>query len=102
MGFMHSSIVRISSPSMRRFPVGSWNGFLSSHDCDIREGGGFGKCGLLASPNVGIAVGANNLFDIYPDPLTIANNSTGAVAFPYYSPFGFNGRYLYGRINVTW
>jgi iron complex outermembrane receptor protein len=52
--------------------------------------------------NVGLAIGANNLFDIYPDPLSIANNSTGAVAFPYYSPFGFNGRYLYGRLNVTW
>lgn len=52
--------------------------------------------------NIGVAVGANNLFDTYPDPLTIANNSTGAVAFPYYSPFGFNGRYLYGRISATW
>lgn len=52
--------------------------------------------------NVGLAIGANNLFDVYPDPLAIANNSTGAVAFPYYSPFGFNGRYLYGRISVTW
>jgi iron complex outermembrane receptor protein len=52
--------------------------------------------------NVGLAVGGNNLFDIYPDRLSIANNSTGTVAFPYYSPFGFNGRYLYGRINITW
>lgn len=52
--------------------------------------------------NIGLAVGANNLFDIYPDPLSIANNSTGTVAFPFYSPFGFNGRYLYGRLNVTW
>ncbi len=52
--------------------------------------------------NIGLAVGANNLFDIYPDPLSLANNTTGAVAFPYYSPFGFNGRYLYGRVNVTW
>ena len=52
--------------------------------------------------NIGLAVGANNLFDVYPDALTLANNSTGTVAYPYYSPFGFNGRYLYGRINVTW
>ncbi|MBN8830573.1 MAG: TonB-dependent receptor [Sphingomonadales bacterium] len=52
--------------------------------------------------NIGLAVGANNLFDTYPDPVSIANNSTGTVAFPFYSPFGFNGRYLYGRINVTW
>jgi iron complex outermembrane receptor protein len=54
------------------------------------------------SRNIGLAVGANNLFDVYPDRLSIANNSTGVVAFPYYSPFGFNGRYLYGRVNLTW
>jgi iron complex outermembrane receptor protein len=29
-------------------------------------------------------------------------NSTGLVGFPYYSPFGFNGRYLYARVGVTW
>lgn len=52
--------------------------------------------------NIGLAIGANNLFDTYPEPLSLANNTTGAVAFPYYSPFGFNGRYLYGRISATW
>jgi iron complex outermembrane receptor protein len=35
--------------------------------------------------NVELAVGANNLFDVYPDR----------------SPFGFNGRYLYGRVSVN-
>lgn len=51
---------------------------------------------------VGLAIGANNLFDVYPDPLSLANNTTGTVAFPYYSPFGFNGRYLYGRLSINW
>lgn len=51
---------------------------------------------------INLAIGANNLFDIYPDALTVANNSTGVVAFPYYSPFGFNGRYLYGRVSLSW
>ncbi|MDB5674476.1 MAG: TonB-dependent receptor, partial [Sphingomonas bacterium] len=58
--------------------------------------------------NLNLALGANNLFDTYPDavPLTSSRgttlNSTGLVGFPYYSPFGFNGRYLYGRIGVKW
>jgi len=58
--------------------------------------------------NLNVAIGANNLFDTYPDYVRILSargqqlNSTGLVGFPYYSPFGFNGRYLYGRIGVTW
>jgi len=24
------------------------------------------------------------------------------LGFPYYSPFGFNGRYLYARLGVNW
>ena len=58
--------------------------------------------------NLNLAVGANNLFDTYPDYVKLASsrgtvlNSTGLVAFPYYSPFGFNGRYVYGRVGLTW
>lgn len=58
--------------------------------------------------NLNVALGANNLFDTYPDYVKLASsrgttlNSTGLVGFPYYSPFGFNGRYLYARVGVTW
>ncbi|WP_343228649.1 TonB-dependent receptor [Sphingomonas colocasiae] len=48
------------------------------------------------------AIGADNLFDVYPDKVPTALNSTGVTAFPYYSPFGFNGRYLYARVGVRW
>lgn len=50
--------------------------------------------------NVNLAVGANNVFDVYPDYVQLTSsrgttlNSTGLVGFPYYSPFGSNGRYL--------
>jgi iron complex outermembrane receptor protein len=47
---------------------------------------------------VRLAVGADNVFDEYPDPVPAAFNSTGVVAFPYYSPFGFNGRFVYARL----
>lgn len=49
-----------------------------------------------------IAFGVSNLFDVYPDRTIPANNTTGVVGFPYYSPFGFNGRYLYARVGVNW
>ncbi|MDB5723550.1 MAG: TonB-dependent receptor [Novosphingobium sp.] len=52
-----------------------------------------------------LAIGANNLFDVYPDriPVTnVTNYNNGASAFPFYSPFGFNGRYLYARVGVNW
>jgi len=49
-----------------------------------------------------IGLGVSNLFDVYPDRTIAANNSTGTLGFPYYSPFGFNGRYLYARVGVNW
>ena len=55
-----------------------------------------------------VAVGANNLFDVYPDrsPFGPRPASIGGfypvnqefIAFSIFSPFGFNGRYLYGRV----
>ncbi|PVM87934.1 TonB-dependent receptor plug domain-containing protein [Caulobacter radicis] len=49
------------------------------------------------------AVGANNLFDEYPNRTPAAVNSTsGVVGFPNYSPFGFNGRFLYTRLSYNW
>ncbi len=55
---------------------------------------------------VTLAVGADNVFDTYPDRLPVGGAS-GAAGFtpnsyflPYssLSPFGFNGRFLYGRV----
>ena len=48
------------------------------------------------------ALGASNLFDVYPDATIARLNNNGVVGFPYYSPFGFNGRYLYARVGLTW
>lgn len=60
---------------------------------------------LRYQPKLGpqIALGVQNLFDVYPDRATDAQNgASGVVAFPFYSPFGFNGRYIYGRIGLNW
>ena len=60
-----------------------------------------------------LALGANNLLDAYPDPLPRGRGidpatglprnlpATRAVApFSNFSPFGFNGRFVYGRVGV--
>ncbi len=49
-----------------------------------------------------LAVGANNLFDVYPDRLP-AGGAFGLnnffLAYSSFSPFGFNGRFVYGRLS---
>ena len=63
---------------------------------------------------VTLALGGNNIFDIYPtntprgqavDPvsgLTVNLPATRYVTpFSNFSPFGFNGRFLYGRVSVN-
>jgi iron complex outermembrane receptor protein len=55
-----------------------------------------------ATKGAQFGIGVNNLFDVYPNRTIAANNSTGVLGFPYYSPFGFNGRYLYARAGFNW
>ncbi|HEX8262091.1 MAG TPA: TonB-dependent receptor [Allosphingosinicella sp.] len=57
-----------------------------------------------------LAVGANNLFDVYPtrSPFGPRPAAIGGVypanqeyiPFSIFSPFGFNGRFLYGRVSL--
>lgn len=57
---------------------------------------------LQVTDRVGLAVGVDNVFDEYPDFVPETLNSNGVLGFPYYSPFGFNGRYGYARLSVKW
>ena len=57
--------------------------------------------------DVTVAVGANNLFNTYPDKLSpafqaacVASGAGCVTLYPSYSPYGINGGYYYGR--VTW
>ena len=48
-----------------------------------------------------LALGADNVFDVYPTRSPAGGAfGTNAYFLPYssLSPFGFNGRYLYGRV----
>jgi iron complex outermembrane receptor protein len=58
-----------------------------------------------------LAIGANNLFDVYPDrsPFGLRPAAIGGsypvnqefIPFSIFSPFGFNGRFVYGRAAVN-
>ena len=60
---------------------------------------------------VELAVGADNVFDVYPDRSPFGNrpSSVGGqypvnqyyIPYSIFSPFGFNGRFLYGRVSVN-
>ena len=59
--------------------------------------------GHYAFPHgVTAAVGADNLFDAYPRQVPTNLNTTGAAPFTGFSPFGFGGRFVYGRLSVKW
>lgn len=65
--------------------------------------------GLALRPGVQFTMGADNVFDVYPDQNSdlgdIATNYSGNSNFGIFrfngiSPFGFNGRFAYARVNV--
>ncbi len=51
--------------------------------------------------NLSLAFGADNVFDIYPDPLPTTLNTTGNTPFANYAPFGRSGRFIYARMTYT-
>ena len=51
---------------------------------------------------LGIALGVSNALDQYPNRTPINVNTNGPIGFPSFSPFGFNGRYVYARLSYNW
>jgi iron complex outermembrane receptor protein len=47
---------------------------------------------------VTFAIGAENLFNQYPDPYPAVLNATGNAPYSNYSPLGRSGRYVYARL----
>ncbi|HYW16294.1 MAG TPA: TonB-dependent receptor [Allosphingosinicella sp.] len=57
-----------------------------------------------------LAIGANNLFDVYPTRSPFGARPAGVggvfpanqqyIPFSIFSPFGFNGRFVYGRVGI--
>ena len=55
----------------------------------------------VVTPKMQLALGADNLFDRYPDALPASLNSTGNFPFANFSPFGRSGRFVYARMNYS-
>lgn len=47
-------------------------------------------------------VGADNVFDVYPNENSFANSTNGQFPYSNLSPFGFNGTYVYGKVTFKW
>jgi len=50
-------------------------------------------------------LGADNLFDKYPDKVNAINGygaNKGTMPYSIYSPYGFNGGYAYGKVAYSW
>ena len=68
----------------------------------------------LLDDKLRLALGADNLFDQYPDRVpnarvlpnppggTVNLNATNALGYSRYSPYGFNGRFVYARLSYHW
>ena len=50
------------------------------------------------SEQLTFAVGGQNLFNVFPDRNIVQNSFSGIQTFPSHSPFGMNGRTIYGRL----
>jgi len=49
-----------------------------------------------------LTLGADNLFNEYPDQNIFANSTSGQFKYSNSSPFGFNGAFVYGKIGYQW
>ncbi|MBU2979464.1 TonB-dependent receptor [Alteromonas sp. C1M14] len=60
---------------------------------------------VAVTDSVSVSLGANNLFDVYPEATRnlVDDVTTFSNIFPYsgFSPYGFTGRYVYGKIAYT-
>lgn len=57
------------------------------------------EVGYTVNDRVTLAIGANNLFDVYPDRNTVPDTN-GFAPFGGNSPFGVYGGYYYGRVSI--
>jgi iron complex outermembrane recepter protein len=53
------------------------------------------------SSKLNLALGADNVFDAYPESVPVALNTTGNTPFPNYAPYGRGGRFVYARASYS-
>ncbi len=118
IGFIEDAMPRKKINLTHTYKNGKWNFmfrnvyFGSVNDPDFRgtstpvEYGAKVVTDLTAtydfSETMNFTFGANNLFDVYPDEVPVASNYGGQFIFSRRtSQFGFNGRYVFGRLTLT-
>lgn len=47
-------------------------------------------------------LGADDALDVYPDRNIPNNNNHGTLPYSTFSPFGYNGAYVYGKVRYSW
>ncbi|HEX2717459.1 MAG TPA: TonB-dependent receptor, partial [Gemmatimonadaceae bacterium] len=55
------------------------------------------EVGWTPFPQTKLSLGGRNLFDTFPEQM-LPDNSFGLFLYPPASPYGFNGRYVYARV----
>lgn len=100
-----------------QFKRGAWNGLgrysyygkyssslYSYSGADVQNYGGKGlvdaEVGFAPLNGFRLSLGARNIFDVYPDRMS-ANNGFDIFPWPPASPFGYNGRFVYTRVELT-
>jgi iron complex outermembrane receptor protein len=58
------------------------------------------EIGFTPARGFKLSVGGRNLFDVYPDRMS-ENNGFDIFPWPPASPFGYNGRFVYTRLELT-
>jgi iron complex outermembrane receptor protein len=49
-----------------------------------------------------VTLGADNIFNTYPDPTITANTNSGILPYSGIAPFGINGRFVYAKLSYGW
>lgn len=116
--YLESAVPRVKSNLTLSYNLGKWGIFLrnvyfgpvdaaTNSVADYQTYGSKVVTDLSASykllNSLRLTVGANNLFDIYPDRSSAANAFSGGW-FPYSrsgQQFGYNGRFVFARLALT-
>lgn len=58
--------------------------------------------GYNLTKNLKLTIGANNIFDVYPQELLLGSQGTSGILYPNQAPqFGFLGRYVFSRLSLN-
>jgi iron complex outermembrane recepter protein len=108
-GTQYGDVVEPGTPSNAEIAAGLSNGRDLEIDGDVLVD--LALSGKFMDGKLGLTLGADNLFDQYPNrvpnnrvlPTGVVNlNATNALGFSRYSPYGFNGRFVYARFGYNW